>query len=233
MWRQAVGELVSYVRSTYDPSGIVLSGSLVRGEGGGPTSDLDVVIVHELAWRVRDQRRFAGVPAELFVNPPAQIRRYFANEHRDGTPCMAHMLATGEIVEPAAPVVHELVREAREWLAKPLAPTPEQLASLRYGPVDTLDDARDVADPAMRALLVAQAVREILAYVFWRHRRFQPRRKDLLAAVAALEPATGELAAAWAASPDLDGAARLARHVLGADTFFEWTSARDPVMLDP
>ena len=232
MWRQAADELVAYVQVTYAPLGIVLSGSLVRGDGG-PASDLDVVVVHDRAWRLREQRRFRGVPAELFVNPAAQIRRYFASEHARGRPGTAHMLVTGEVVEPAAPIVHELVREARDWLAKPLAPSDTDLASLRYVVVDTLDDARDVADPALQQLLLAQAVNDTLAYVFWRHRRFQPRRKELLAAVAALEPATAELASRCAAQPTLAGAEELARHVLGVDTFFEWTSARDPVMLDP
>jgi nucleotidyltransferase-like protein len=166
-----------------------VSGSLVRGDGG-PASDLDVVVVHDRAWRLREQRRFRGVPAEL-------------------------------------------VREARDWLAKPLAPSDADLASLRYMVVDALDDARDVADPALQQLLLAQAVNDTLAYVLWRHRRFQPRRKELLAAVGALEPATAELAARWAAQPTLAAAEELARHVLGVDTFFEWTSAKDPVMLDP
>jgi len=231
MWRQAADELVAYVQVTYAPLGIVLSGSLVRGDGG-PTSDLDVFVIHDRAWRLREQRRFRGVPAELFVNPPAQIRRYFASGHAAGKPDTAHMLATGELVEPAAPIVHELVREAHDWLAKPLAPSDLDLAALRYAVVDTLDDARDVADPAMQQLLLARVVSDTLAYVFWRHRRFQPRRKELLAAVGALEPATAELAARWAAQPTLAAAEQLARHVLGVDTFFEWTSATDPVMLD-
>src|SRR5262245_11981753 len=101
MWRQAAGELLAHVLATYKPLGIVVSGSLVRGVGAGPTSDLDVFVVHAEPWRERDQRRFAGIAAELFVNPPAQIRRYFASEHREGRPCSAHMFATSEVIEPA------------------------------------------------------------------------------------------------------------------------------------
>ena len=93
---RAIAELVAYARATWNPLGIVVSGSILRGEAG-PTSDLDVNIVHAEPWRLRAQRRFAGVPAELFVNPPAQIRRYFASEHAAGRPCSAHMFTTGEI----------------------------------------------------------------------------------------------------------------------------------------
>jgi predicted nucleotidyltransferase len=42
---RAIAELEAYVQATWKPIGMVVSGSIVRGEGG-PTSDLDVHIVH-------------------------------------------------------------------------------------------------------------------------------------------------------------------------------------------
>ncbi|HMG54891.1 MAG TPA: nucleotidyltransferase domain-containing protein [Kofleriaceae bacterium] len=206
---QAIELLLAHVRAEYAPRGIVVSGSIVRGEAG-PTSDLDVLVVHDAAWRLRDQRRFAGVPAELFVNPPAQTRRYFASEHEAGRPSTAHMFATGEPIAPVDPVVAALIDEARDWLARPLEISPARLEARRYAPVDLLDDARDVAagDPATARLLLGEAVRLIVEYAFWRARRFQPRRKR---ALAALED--------------------LARHVLGVDAFFAWSSGREPVAL--
>src|SRR5689334_13047221 len=89
---QAVAELAAYAEATWQPIGVIVAGSIVRGEAG-PTSDLDVVVVHRAPWRLREQRWFAGVPTELFVNPPAQIRRCFASEHAEGHPAMADMLA--------------------------------------------------------------------------------------------------------------------------------------------
>src|SRR6185436_12318635 len=120
-----------------------VAGSIVRGEAG-PNSDLDVFVVHEQPWRLREQRRFEGVPAELFVNPVEQVRSYFASEHASGRPHTAHMFSTGEPIEPVPSVIRELVAEARDWLARPLEPPPEQLVSLSYGAVDLLDDARDI-----------------------------------------------------------------------------------------
>jgi predicted nucleotidyltransferase len=229
---RAFAALEAYVRATYSPIGIVVSGSIVRGEAG-PTSDFDVFVIHEHPWRLREQRRFEGVPAELFINPAEQVRRYFVSGHREGMPDTAHMLATGEAIEPVHEVIHELVAEAREWLARPLEPTPEQLASLRYAGVDVLDDARDVIgrDPAAANLFLAEAVRSIVAYAFWKERKFQPRRKDAVTALAAMDPEAAALVRRWATSSGTDALAAvetLARHVLDVDTFFEWSSAREP-----
>jgi predicted nucleotidyltransferase len=230
---RAVDELVTYVRQTYEPIGIVVAGSIVRGEAG-PTSDLDVFVVHAAPWRLREQRRFAGVPAEIFVNPAAQVRRYFATEYVEGRPCTAHMFATGETIEPIAPIIAELIREARDWLSRPREVHEASLVQRRYGIVDTLDDARDVidSDPEAAALLLAQVVREIAAYRFAQRREHEPRRKDLVRALATADPRAGELVRAWAAARGHDALTAvetLAMQVLDVATFFEWTSARDPV----
>jgi hypothetical protein len=232
---RAIERLLDYVRSTYAPRGIVLSGSIVRGEAG-PRSDLDVLVIHDEPWRLREQRVFEGVPAELFVNPPAQTRRYFASEHERGRPSTAHMFATGEPVPPVDAVVDELIREAREWLRRPLAPSRATLDSLRYAAVDFLDDARDVldADPAAAHLLLADAVRSIVEYAFWREGRFLPRRKQAVVSLAELDPAAADLVRRWSTAPLADQlplVETLARRILGVDTFFEWISDRDRVSI--
>lgn len=229
---QAVAEIEAYIQATWQPLGAVITGSIVRGEAG-PTSDLDVCVVHDAPWRLRAQRRFAGVPAELFVNPPARIRGYFATEHAEGQPTFAHMLATGEPLGAPHPTVDELVREARDWLARPLALTPAELDRWRYGPVDALDDARDVvdADPTAAQLLLGSAVSGIVAYAFLGRGRFQPRRKRAVAALAELDAEAAALVQRWATQSGRDALAtveQLARRVLGVDTFFAWASDPEP-----
>jgi hypothetical protein len=232
---QAIAQLLTYVRTTYAPRGVVVAGSIVRGEAG-PTSDFDVIVIHDEPWRLREQRRFHGVPAELFVNPPAQIRRYFANEHDRGRPSTAHMLATGTAIAPVDPTIDQLVREARDWLARPLALRPAQLDAMRYAAVDTLDDASDLidGDPPAARLLLAEAVRQIIEYRFWREHRFQPRRKAAITALTALDPDAATLVRRWTTDDGRNALATvqaLARHVLGVDSFFAWSSERDPVAI--
>src|SRR5262249_19229805 len=151
-------------------------------------------------------------------------RRYFEREHADARPCTAHMFATGEVIG-SHPVIDELVREARAWLARPIESTEAALVRRRYGAVDLLDDARDVVDrdPAGAALLLAEAVRDIVAYAFWRRGVFQPRRKDALSELAKIDAAAAALVGTWSTSTGhaaLETALALARHVLGVDTFF-------------
>ncbi len=228
---RAAAEAEEFLRAGWKLHGIVVAGSIVRGEAG-PASDLDIFAVHAGPGRVRVQKRFAGVPAELFVNPPDRIRGYFASAHQAARPCTADMFATGEVLPGADAVVDELVREARAWLARPLEVTPAALASKRYAAVDMLDDARDMldGDPAAAALLLAAAVQHIAAYPFWHRGLFQPRRKDLVRALAWIDPVAAELVRSFTASQGdsaLRLATELARHVLGVDTFFEWASDPD------
>ena len=230
---RAVEEAVAYVRATYAPLGIVVAGSIVRGEAD-PRSDLDIFVVHDQAWRLREQKRFAGVPAELFVNPPAQVRRYFEREHADGRPCTAHMFATGEVIAPGHPVIDDLVREAREWLVRPIETIEAELVRCRYEVVDTLDDARDCIDRdrAAASLLLGEAVRGIVAYAFRKRHRFQPRRKALVTSLAAIDAGAAALVRTWSTSEGhaaLAAVEALAARVLGVDTFFEWKSAAEPV----
>jgi hypothetical protein len=227
---RAVDEAEAFIRATWKVHGIVVAGSIVRGEAG-LTSDLDVFVVHAESWRVRVQKRFVGVPAELFVNPPDRIRGYFESEHAAGRPGTAHMFTTGVVLPGADETVAELVREARAWLVRPIELTPTELTSKRYAAVDMLDNARDVitADPAMAQLLLADAVQQTIAYAFWKRAMFQPRRKDLLRALDEVDPTAVGLVRAFSAARHDDSlqiAIALANHVLGIDTFFEWESDR-------
>lgn len=72
-------------------------------------------------------------------------------------------------------------------------------------------------------------MREIIAYAFWKRRLFQPRRKAAVSALAAIDADAAALVRDWQTTQRWSAAEALARHVLGVDTFFEWTSKRDPV----
>ncbi len=108
----ALREAVEFTFQRFEVSGIFACGSVIRGEGDA-LSDIDLYVVNADPFRQRFQRRFNGIPTEIFVNPAHQIRAYFADEHAVGRPCTAHMLSTGHVVLSNDPVVEQLIGEAR------------------------------------------------------------------------------------------------------------------------
>jgi hypothetical protein len=231
-YRQALHEAVDLVLARYAVWGIIASGSILRGAADS-SSDLDIYVVHAQPVRQRLQRRFAGVPAEIFVNPPAQIRRYFAEE-RD-RPSTAHMLATGCVVLDEHPVVAELQAEARTWLATPPNLSEAQLTWRRYMAADAYDNARDVADRdrATADLILHDAVRQMLEYAFLAANRHLPRVKAMLAALAELDPALGRLASDYYTATTSPArfalAAEIAQRTLHTTGFFAWESTPEEI----
>ena len=230
-YASALHAAVDAVLATYDPIGIVAAGSILRGQGG-PTSDIDLYVLHAAPFRQRLQRRYEGVPFEIFINPPEQVRRYFAEEHAAARPVTAHILTTGFVVLDRDPILQDLRTEAATWLNTPLAPGDDALLWRRYLIADELDNARDVveSDPACASLILHSAVSRLVEYAFLARGQNLPRQKALVAALAALDPEAGATVRAFYAAADasarLELATQLAQHLTGAVSFFEWDSAQ-------
>lgn len=233
----ALRAAVDFVVARYDPIGLIASGSIVRGTADA-SSDLDVYVVIRRLERQRVQRRFHGVPAEIFVNPPVIIRRYFAEEGATARPLTAHMLATGHVVLALDPVVETLREEARAWLAQRVDLTPEDVTRERYLCATRFEDAMDVAgrEPGLASALAVEAVLAMLELQCRIATGFVPRRKDLLVAVEKIDGDLAALARALFDSPSnaerVELAGAIADRAVGARGFFEWESALEPVAVD-
>lgn len=230
----ALQEATRFVFQETDPVGIVASGTIVRGEGDA-SSDLDIYVIHEAHFRRRVQRFFSGVAAEIFINPPHAVRAYFSEEHQDGRPLTAHMLATGFVVYSSTPILHELREEARRWLDRPALLSEAEVTRLRYGIATQLEDGADVVSTDGRAatMLLTQAVGSMLEF-FCRSRSSRvPRSKELLAVVDGYDAEIGDVATAFfhADTPEerLRFAEALADRTIGVRGFFPWDSGPDPV----
>lgn len=217
-----------------DILGIVASGSIIQGHPAA-TSDLDLYVVHRQPWRQRQKHIFAGVPAEIFINPPFQVRRYFAVEHQAGRPITAHLWATGQIILALDPEVEELQQEARQWLTQPPAYTPEQLTMRRYLAACRYEDATDIitAEAHNGLMLLFAAVRDMLDYAIMAAGHYLPREKDLLRALstwnAPLAQLTRDFITATTLETRLQLAACIADATIATRGFFEWEST--PQML--
>jgi hypothetical protein len=225
----ALREAEVFIRARTKPLGIVACGTIIRGDPD-VSSDLDLYVIHDRPWRQRVQRRFNDVPAEIFINPPAAIERYFREEHADGQPLTAHMLATGVVLGPHDAIVDGLVAQSREWLARPPTPSAFDLEMARYSAATVFEDALDVAerDRATATMLLAMAVRQALHYLFLRDRILIPRNKELLARSAQLDPEVGAAARRFFDAPTwserLAASGIVMDRSVGTRGFYEWES---------
>lgn len=235
----ALREAVAFALAEVDATGIVATGTIVRGTPHA-SSDLDLYVVHDAPVRRRVQRYFGrAVPAEVFINPPAAVRAYFAEEHAAARPITAHMLATGHVVLARGPALAELRGEAAAWLARPSYLGSAALVRARYDAATQLEDAFDVADsdPATAAALLTRAVLGMLETWCRVQTGAVPRGKDLLARVATLDPGLGAQARAVFADAPLAercaAAVAVADATISARGFFEWDSGFGPVTSGP
>lgn len=231
---QALHEVVEFILSHFEVSGIIASGTIIRGNPD-PQSDLDVYAIHKAPYRQRIQKFFNDVPVEIFVNPVSAIERYFVEENKAGRPLTAHMLATGFVIMETDGIVTELRKRAQVLLTEPFNIDTERITIARYMIATLFEDAVDVAhrDPATANMLLSQAVAEMLKFFFTQSGRFIPRHKDILAAVHGVENDVGEMAMSFFGTADIVDRLRFAEKIadktIGVRGFFEWESAPEKV----
>ena len=224
-YAEALSEAVEYILARYEVWGLFACGTIVAGRPDA-NSDLDLFVVHGKPQRQRVQKRFNGVPTEIFVNSPETVRHYFADEV--ARPITAHMLANGLLLVNRHAVVEELVAEARKWLATPPNLSETQLTMRRYMAADAFENAQDIAlaDPTNSALILHGAVQAMIDYHFLAANRPLPRAKRTLAVLTEMDALLGNLARRYYDAQDnttrLALAKEIAARTIQATGFFEW-----------
>lgn len=233
-YRNAFDDAVRYIHSRFRPDGIVASGTIIRGTPD-LSSDFDLVVVHDQPWRQRVQRFFHGVPAEIFVNPPAEIRRAFVREATACRPVLAHMLASGVILHDPGDIVRSLKADAVSVLETVPQLSGLQLDQTRYAIATTFEDAIDIRDrdPERATAMILDAVIQSARLVFLKSGRWLPREKDLISDLEAMSPDLGDqcrrVIRATSIEERLALAAPFVDQIAGATGFFEWESEQQPV----
>lgn len=233
-YAQALKEAVAFILSRTTPVGIIASGTILRGNPD-PASDLDMYVIHRQPYRQRIQKFFNGVPAEIFINPPGQVKRYLREEQAEHCPITAHMLATGFPVLETDPVIAELRQEALHLLANPPSPSPESLLFRRYMAANWLEDAADLVprDEATANLFLSQAVLAMTRFTFIAAQKHLPRNKELITAAEALDPQLGALIRGFYLSADCSArlalAYQIADRTIEIRGFCEWESTPEPI----
>lgn len=231
---EALALALDFIRDTYDPVGVVVSGTIIRGNPQ-KSSDLDFVVIHDEPWRQRAQRFFAGVPAEIFVNPEFEVHRAFRREASTGRPVMSHMIATGEVVLDRTGAIARLRSQAEISLAAGPQPSHETLTQLAYSMATAFEDAVDIAaiDPERAMTQVSEALVAAAGLSFLQGQQWLPRSKELFSEFELLHPALGSSLRAAIQASSVSQAIMLAQPVIeriaGASGFFEWETDPQPL----
>lgn len=231
----ALAAALDYIHQRYAPTGILASGTIIRGNPH-PASDLDLVVTHPRHWRQRVQRVFNAVPAEMFVNPPFALEQAMQRDVASGRPVMAHMLATGVILHDPEGTLDALQRRAHELLARGPSCTLEQLIQQRYAIASGFEDAVDIAaiDPERASAFLTEALLSSVRLMLLNHGQWLPRQKLLLSEFERSYPEWGHVVrAALGTQPvaeRIDIAEPFIRHAAGATGFFEWESTPEKVV---
>ena len=227
---QALVEAIEYVFEIHDDVvAINLAGSVSRGEAD-PRSDIDLYVIIGGDLRHRDQRIFSGVPVEMFFNPEERARRAFDDDRREGRAPGVALMAFGHIIYDPDGVFDRLRADALDVMERGPAVTDEQVTKQRYGAVDQLDNALDVADrdPAMAQILATEAVSQALAVWFIERGGWTPRAKDRLEALRRVDPEAADAVVQFIGSGDITDAESAVGVLLGVSGFFEWESIPEP-----
>ncbi len=189
-WERAVDRFLVPWKKRKDVTGALIAGSYVTGKPN-PRSDLDLYIVTKpgTKWRERGNKRVDGFLIEYFVNPPEQIRKYFADNFATHSAMSLTPYTTGRILFDREGSLAKLRREAQKWLRKPPR-RPSRVDRLIDGyrlwdGLDNLEDAFERGAPDV-------------AYVYHHalHRLFESYTKSLGQIVPGVPKAHGILTSA-------------------------------------
>ncbi|MGH2760071.1 MAG: hypothetical protein ACRDKJ_10990, partial [Actinomycetota bacterium] len=172
--------------------GLLLAGSYAYGEPMA-TSDIDLYVVVDVAWRQRRNLVIDGVPVELFINPPHKL----SNEIIEAGSA-TDMFARGRVLYDPRGVVGRLQAEARSVAEQPRAiPHGDDLERLRYMVTDTTQDAYDllVADDDGFEVALYDAMRWVLEAYYRLTGRRMPKPKYVIRDLKEREPALADVVA--------------------------------------
>src|SRR5689334_9932381 len=118
-WERAVERFLIPWRKKKYVTGALIAGSYVTGKPN-PRSDLDLYIVTKpgTKWRERGNTRVNGFLVEYFVNPPEQIRKYFADNYASHGAMSLTAYTTGRILFDRDGSLAKLRDEAERFLRK-------------------------------------------------------------------------------------------------------------------
>lgn len=229
----ALDKALTWVRKDFKPIGIIVSGSIIRGNPD-LNSDFDIYVIHKDTFRQRIQRYFDGIPCEIFINNFRHVYGYLEQEHKENRPVTAHMISTGKVIDGADNLkLQKLIQSAKEFLMKSPPLTDTKRINMRYAISTLFEDATDVKDTDILTgtYFLNKLVSDIIDYTFRNNCIPLPRPKERIQYLEQNYPDIGKLIAGYYRTQgfyDKYGIAKtLVGMTIGEYGFFEWASGQD------
>ncbi len=229
----ALDKALSWVFENFKPIGIIVTGSIVRGNPD-INSDFDIYVIHKEFFRQRIQKFFNNVPCEIFVNNINNVYGYFEKEHKNNRPVSAHMISTGKVVFGADNFeVKELINKANSFYLKPLIPTEIKLISLKYAISTLFEDATDIKDKDTLTCtyFLNKLINDIIDFIFFTNSIPLPRPKERIKYLEKNFNDIGKLIVGYYQTEKFQDKYEIAKIIVGKTVgeygFFEWESDRD------
>jgi len=229
-YKIALEQALTWINSNYRSTGIIVGGSIMRGNPN-KNSDFDIFVIHDDFFRQRVQRIFNSVPCEIFVNSIEHIYKYFEKELANNRPVCANLLATGQLYKGSDnQKILTLIEEAKKYAVLSIPLTDEQLIFRKYTIANLLEDVADlyVIDKTTALFILDKIVIDIIDFMFLCHQQPLPRVKDRINALLELDYQTGQAIKKYYSETSIAQKYELAKqmvlHLTGTTGFFEWSS---------
>jgi predicted nucleotidyltransferase len=170
---------------------IILSGSIIRGEGTA-TSDLDIVVVYEsLPAAFRESYFFDGLRVEAFIHDLSTLKYFmYTVDYGDSRPVMATMIDEGIVVPQETDLSVMIQALAREHLQNGPAPASKRaIDGLRYSISNLLDDLVDSRNRYEQIATACTLYDELAKLYFASKRVWQGGAKSTVRAMHKHDPA--------------------------------------------
>ena len=229
----ALEQALAWINDNYKPVGIIVSGSIIRGNPDA-NSDFDIYVIHQEKFRQRVQKYFNQVPCEIFINTLNSAYWYLEDELKSNRPVTAHMISTGKIFMGSDhPDFLKLFEAAKSYSLRTLSLTAQQLISYKFSLANLLEDASDVleTDEQLTEHILNKLVSDIIEFSFRLKEVPLPRIKERLRALHAIDPTQAELISKYYLCHGVKEKYNIAVQILinldCNEGFFEWSSDRE------
>lgn len=144
-WKDALNKFLASWKEQKDVTGAIVCGSFITGVPAERSDiDLHIILSDEADWRERGNQYIDGLLIEYFVNPPRQIRRYFAEDYSDHSTMSMVQFITGRVIFDNHGIIEQLKLEANHWKDKKYEHLDDSMIEIKkYRLWDSLDNLLD------------------------------------------------------------------------------------------